>query len=70
MLNAKGLAAADRSGKSDPYVVFTLNGQKVFKSETKKKTLSPVWNESFETLVPSRVAAKFNFEINDWDRVS
>ena len=54
VLNAKGLGAADRSGKSDvrvplnqqqlsrltpqqPYVVFTLNGQKVFKSETKKK---------------------------------
>lgn len=30
VLNAKGLGAADRSGKSDPYVVFTLNGQKVF----------------------------------------
>ena len=37
VLHAKGLMAADRSGKSDPYVVFTLNGMKVFKSETKKK---------------------------------
>ena len=52
VLSAKGLAAADRSGKSDvcvlpqwrilsslsqPYVVFSLNGAKVFKSETKKK---------------------------------
>ncbi|ORX40969.1 C2 domain-containing protein [Kockovaella imperatae] len=69
VIGAKGLAAADRSGKSDPYIIFTLNGQRVFKSETKKKTLSPVWNESFETLVPSRVAAKLHFEINDWDRV-
>jgi Ca2+-dependent lipid-binding protein len=34
-------------GKSDPYAVFTLNGQKVFKSQTKKKTLNPEWNENF-----------------------
>ena len=33
------------------------------------RTLSPVWNESFEALVPSRVSAKFSFEIMDWDRV-
>ncbi|EIW70089.1 hypothetical protein TREMEDRAFT_71520 [Tremella mesenterica DSM 1558] len=69
VLHAKNLMAADRSGKSDPYVVFTLNGQRVFKSETKKKNLSPVWDESFEVMVPSRVSAKFAFEINDWDRV-
>ncbi|WVQ85964.1 hypothetical protein IAT38_008132 [Cryptococcus sp. DSM 104549] len=69
VLDAKGLHGADRSGKSDPYVVFTLNGMKVFKSDTKKKTLHPVWNETFETMVPSRVAAKFAFEIFDWDRV-
>ncbi|WVF68009.1 hypothetical protein IAT40_002771 [Kwoniella sp. CBS 6097] len=69
VLEAKGLHGADRSGKSDPYVVFTLNGSKVFKSETKKKTLAPVWNENFEVMIPSRVAAKFRFEINDWDRV-
>ena len=69
VVSAKGLMAADRSGKSDPYVVFTLNGAKVFKSETKKKTLSPVWNESFEVMIPSRVAAHFGFEIFDWDRV-
>lgn len=69
VIDAKALHGADRSGKSDPYVVFTLNGMKVFKSETKRKTLNPVWNESFETMVPSRVAAKFAFEIFDWDRV-
>ncbi|OXB34399.1 transmembrane protein [Cryptococcus neoformans] len=69
VIDAKALHGADRSGKSDPYVVFSLNDMKVFKSETKKKTIHPVWNESFETMVPSRVAAKFAFEIFDWDRV-
>ncbi|ORY31245.1 C2 domain-containing protein [Naematelia encephala] len=69
VVSAKGLMAADRSGKSDPYIFFELNGQRVFKSETKKKTLSPVWNEAFEVAIPSRTASKFTFEINDWDRV-
>lgn len=43
-------------GKSDPYVVFTLNNQKVFKSQTKKKTLTPEWNESFAVQVVSLLA--------------
>jgi len=34
-------------GKSDPFAVFSLNGQSVFKSRTKKKTLNPDWNENF-----------------------
>ena len=34
-------------GKSDPFAVFTLNGQRVFKSQTKKKTLTPEWFEDF-----------------------
>ena len=34
-------------GKSDPFVVFSLNGQKVHKSQTKKKTVDPDWNEQF-----------------------
>ena len=68
-IGAKGLAGADRSGKSDPYAIFTLDGKKVFKTETKKKTLAPTWNESFEVMIPSRVAAKFAVDIMDWDRV-
>ena len=40
-------------GKSDPYVVFTLDGEKVFKSQTKKKTLNPEWNETFAVTVVS-----------------
>lgn len=39
------------SGKSDPYTVFELNGQRVFKSQTKKKTLNPQWNEDFTVQV-------------------
>lgn len=46
LLDAKDIPAVDRSGKSDPYAVFLLNGVKVHKSEVHKKTLSPVFNES------------------------
>lgn len=39
-----GLLAADKNGKSDPYVVATL-GKLKCKSKVIKKTLDPVWNE-------------------------
>jgi Ca2+-dependent lipid-binding protein len=48
LLDGNEIRGVDRGGKSDPYAVFTLNGQKVFKSSTKKKTLTPVWKEVFE----------------------
>lgn len=38
-------------GKSDPFAVFQLNGQKVYKSQTKKKTIAPEWNESFDVTI-------------------
>ncbi|BEI84326.1 hypothetical protein CcaverHIS002_0409300 [Cutaneotrichosporon cavernicola] len=69
LVSGKNLKGVDRSGKSDPYVSFVLNNVKVAKSETKKKTRDPQWNEQFETVVPSRVRAKFVAQVNDWDRV-
>lgn len=47
LLDGDEIRGVDRGGKSDPFAVFTLNGQKVYKSQTKKKTLRPEWNESF-----------------------
>lgn len=51
LIDGREIHGADRSGKSDPYAVFTLNGQKVFKSQTKKKTLTPQWDENFTVSV-------------------
>ena len=45
------VSLTERIGKSDPFVVFQLNGQKVYKSQTKKKTLNPDWHESFSVQV-------------------
>ena len=47
LLSASGLLAADKGGKSDPYVKLTLDGR-TQKSAVVKKTLSPVWNADFE----------------------
>ena len=40
---AKGLLAADRGGKSDPYCKLKLNDE-IHETETIKKTVNPVWN--------------------------
>lgn len=68
IIDAKEIHAADRGGTSDPYVVITLDGEKVHKTETKKKTLTPVWNETCECTVPSRFGAEMVLEVFDWDQ--
>ncbi|KAG6891051.1 hypothetical protein C0995_014139 [Termitomyces sp. Mi166 len=69
LLDAQKLHAADRGGKSDPFAVFSLNGDKVYKSQTKKKTLNPEWNEIFDVEVSSRVGSDFEIEVFDWDQM-
>lgn len=69
LLDGHDIMAADRGGKSDPFAVFAFNGQRVFKSQTKKKTLNPEWNENFVVQVPSRVGADFNVELFDWNQI-
>ncbi|CAE6385055.1 unnamed protein product [Rhizoctonia solani] len=69
LVDGREIVGADRSGKSDPFVVFSLNGSKVYKSQTKKKTLTPEWKESFDVSVPSRVGADFSLEVFDWNQV-
>ena len=50
-------------GTSDPYVQVTLNGEKVHKTEVKKKSLTPVWNENFTVMLHSRVGADFTIGV-------
>ena len=67
VLDAADLPAADRNGSSDPYCKFELNGKEIHKTKTQKKTLHPAWNETFETAISSRTAAKFRVRVFDWD---
>jgi Ca2+-dependent lipid-binding protein len=53
LLSGHDILAVDRGGKSDPFAVFTLNGDRVYKSQTKKKTLNPEWHEEFMITVVS-----------------
>jgi len=49
---ADNLAAMDSNGKSDPFCKITGNfSSQIFQTHTKKKTLTPVWDESFPVYV-------------------
>ncbi|KAI9485092.1 C2 domain-containing protein [Zychaea mexicana] len=68
-LKATNLTAADRSGTSDPFIVFSIAGEKVHKTETYKKTLNPVFkDEQFTAPVPNRTKVNLVAEIYDWDQ--
>jgi Ca2+-dependent lipid-binding protein len=57
-------------GTSDPYVQFSLNGEKVYKSQVIKKNCNPDFDEKFEIAILSRTNAKFLFEVFDWNAIS
>ena len=46
VISARGIRALDKGKYSDPFCVLK-HGQKKVKTTVKKKTLIPVWNESF-----------------------
>lgn len=47
LVRGEGLPSADSNGLSDPYVVFTLDGEQKKKSNVVKKTLNPDWSQDF-----------------------
>jgi Ca2+-dependent lipid-binding protein len=64
---AKKLIAADRGGTSDPYCQVKVEKQS-FKTEIVKKSLNPVWNETFD--FSARVTTKvLIFEVYDYDMI-
>ncbi|XP_074651300.1 synaptotagmin-4-like [Tubulanus polymorphus] len=77
VLKARNLPKMDITGLSDPYVKIYLlyNGQRIAKKKThvKKRTLNPVFNESFVFEVPYNEGLQnisFEFLVLDWDRVA
>ncbi|KAG7697487.1 hypothetical protein KL929_002234 [Ogataea haglerorum] len=67
IVRAVGLMAADRNGKSDPFVTITVNGVQVYKTEKVKKTLNPVFNEQVTIPVKSRSRTEVKAVVYDWD---
>ncbi|XP_026678345.1 synaptotagmin-6-like [Diaphorina citri] len=76
VLKARNLPKMDVTGLADPYVkVYLLyKGQRVAKKKThvKKRTLNPVYNESFVFEVPADNLDSVSLELLllDWDRVT
>lgn len=69
----------DVSGLADPYVKIYLlcNGQRIAKRKThvKKRTLSPIFNESIVFEIPNGAGEglskiSLEFALLDWDRVT
>ncbi|CAO3630750.1 unnamed protein product [Mucor hiemalis] len=66
ILNAKNLAAADKTGFSDPYVVMRVNHKK-YKTKAIKQTLDPVWDAHFDIKVaPKKTPTLLAFTV--WDK--
>ncbi|KAK3548644.1 hypothetical protein QTP70_015932 [Hemibagrus guttatus] len=61
----RNLAIKDRSGTSDPYVKFQINGKTVYKSKVAYKNLNPAWNECFS--IPIRDLEQ-NIYVKVYDR--
>ncbi|KAK9727873.1 Tricalbin-2 [Basidiobolus ranarum] len=84
VLEGSNLPAADSNGMSDPYIKIRWGRKVVHKTKIIKKTLAPIWNESFT--IPtngSRVRLHFSvkdhnllqdttlgeYELDVWDRI-
>lgn len=67
LIEATDLKPLDFNGRSDPYVVFELDGQKEV-SSVKETTLYPIWNELF-TLQVSRLDTFLYVKVYDKDQI-
>ncbi|ORX49323.1 hypothetical protein BCR36DRAFT_328417 [Piromyces finnis] len=68
-IDQANVIAADHSGTSDPYVKVMLRGQEIKKTGVIKKTLNPIWNESFTVPIAERMNNKLVFEVYDWNQI-
>eukprot|EP01087_Luapelamoeba_hula_P007200 TRINITY_DN1748_c2_g1_i2.p1 TRINITY_DN1748_c2_g1~~TRINITY_DN1748_c2_g1_i2.p1 ORF type:complete len:3417 (+),score=716.50 TRINITY_DN1748_c2_g1_i2:301-10551(+) len=74
IVGARNLKAVDRGGYSDPYIVIQRPNnpfQRRRKTDIKKNTIHPVWNEQFDFdegfINPKKDV--LSFELYDWDRL-
>ncbi|PVV02756.1 hypothetical protein BB560_002780 [Smittium megazygosporum] len=69
IISGHNLPAADSSGTSDPYVNLSVNGAKVWKTDTVKKTLNPVWNARTNISIMNRKWVTLGFDVFDWNQI-
>lgn len=57
-------------GLSDPYVTVQVGGMTLFRSSVKKKTLSPVWEETVQIPVDFTRTPLVIFTVMDYDALT
>ncbi|CAD1810346.1 C2 domain family protein [Candida parapsilosis] len=67
IIGAKNLQSVDTNGKSDPLCIVKLDGIEVFKTDKKRRTLDPLWNEAVDFPMISRSRQVLLLEVYDWD---
>ena len=71
IVEAKNLISCDFGlfgrGKSDPYVLLSI-GAKKFKTKYVKKTVNPVFDETWESIVEIVKSQTLEIEVWDWDQ--
>ncbi|KAK3403478.1 phosphatidylserine decarboxylase-domain-containing protein [Sordaria brevicollis] len=65
IIQARNLAAKDRGGTSDPYLVLSLGDAK-YTTSTIPKTLDPIWNEHYQ--FPINGTSSLNLAGICWDK--
>lgn len=69
IIAARDLAAADRTGKSDPYVKISSHGKKLGRTATVKQDLNPVWNACFLLPAASLDGGDLVLDVFDHDTI-
>ncbi|KAM9914011.1 hypothetical protein OXX69_001065 [Metschnikowia pulcherrima] len=67
ILAGENLPPADSNGKSDPLVVVKLDGVEIHRTDKKRRTLDPLWNDAIEFPMLSRSRQVLLLEVYDWD---
>ena len=76
IIEAKDLLAHDSNGFSDPYVLIPdqiglYNApKKGYKTHTLKKTLNPVWNQSFQIICDPKKIPDIKFQVYDYNFIT
>ncbi|CBY31374.1 unnamed protein product [Oikopleura dioica] len=66
----ENLKAMDTNGFSDPYAIFLINNESLCKSDIKKRTLNPTWNQFFRVRITADQVEKLRIEVKDRDTFS
>lgn len=67
IMSAEKLKSVDSNGKSDPLCVVKMEGIEIYKTDKKRRTLDPIWNEAVEFPMMSRSRDILLLEVYDWD---